>query len=92
MIHKMQLKFIFIKLLTVVFVSFNVCVAKFACSMLNDCCLKLSNWFSYLKYTKANVHGLLRTVAHAFSNKRPSSQPSTKRFLIFGHILVLKVS
>ena len=38
--------------LTVVFVSFNVCVAKFVCSMLNDCCLRLSNWFSYLDRKK----------------------------------------
>ena len=61
-IHKIQLKSILKKPLTVVFVSFNVCVAKLACSMLNDCCLKLSNWFSYLKYIKANVHGLIRNV------------------------------
>ena len=34
----------------------------------------------------------LRVGVHAFFYNKPSSRPSTKSFLLFGHILVLKVS
>ena len=34
----------------------------------------------------------LAIVASTVFNKKPSSRPCTKSFLIFGHILVLKVS
>ena len=33
-----------------------------------------------------------RISIHVFVSTKPSSRPSTKSFLIFGHILVLKVS
>ena len=52
--------------LTVVFVSFNVCVAKVVCSMLNDCCLRLSNWFSYLD-RKKNIQSETMQVGYCSS-------------------------
>jgi len=37
------------------------------------------------------IFGLVHNIETVFY-KKPSSSPSTKSFLIFGHILVLKVS
>ena len=44
------------------------------------------------KLLKFNLASNESEVLHGFLNKRPTPRPSTKSFLIFGHILVLKVS